>query len=110
MNHNFAKFAAAAAITTSLFASNVFAQESPKAETAAPEKPKEEPAFKLTGNVQAQAIKAVYDNDADNTLDNSFLRANIGGKYSSDDFEEVIDISIISTALGIKTVDDVTVD
>ena len=204
MNHNFAKFAAAAAITTSLFASNVFAQdvapaaeapvaaapaaeapaaetpaadastgsataaseataapetqaasapveeapaetpvaetpvaeapaeapvasanetpaevapaatapvaEAPKAETAAPEKPKEEPAFKLTGNVQAQAIKAVYDNDADNTLDNSFLRANVGGKFSSDDFEAVINIRIFSPAFGYKNVTDVTVD
>ena len=116
MNQNFAKFAAAAVITTSLFASNVFAQntspaaEAPKAETAAPEKPKEEPAFKLTGNVQAQAIKAVYDNDADNTLDNSFLRANIGGKYNSDNFEAVINVRIFSPAFGNKNVTDVTTD
>lgn len=153
MNQNFAKLAAAAVITTSLFASNVFAQdaapaaeapvaaaaapavetpvaeapvaeapaaetsaeaapavevpvaEAPKAETAAPEKAKEEPAFKLTGNVQAQAIKAVYDNDADNTLDNSFLRANIGGKYTSGDFEAVINIRIFSPAFGNKVKD-----
>ena len=116
MNQNFAKFAAAAIITTSLFTSNVFAQntspaaEAPKAETAAPEKPKEEPAFKLTGNVQAQAIKAVYDNDADNTLDNSFLRANIGGKYNSDNFEAVINVRIFSPAFGNKNVTDVTTD
>ena len=101
MNQNFAKLAAAAVITTSLFASNVFAQEAPKAE---------EPAFKLTGNVQAQAIKAVYDNDADNTLDNSFLRANIGGKYNSDNFEAVINLRIFSPAFGNKNVTDVTVD
>lgn len=165
MNQNFAKLAAAAVITTSLFASNVFAQdaapaaeapvaaapaaeapaaetsaaapavetpvaeapvaeapaaetsaeaapaveapvaEAPKAEAAAPEKAKEEPAFKLTGNVQAQAIKAVYDNDADNTLDNSFLRANIGGKYTSGDFEAVINIRIFSPAFGNKVKD-----
>jgi len=149
MNQNFAKLAAAAVITTSLFASNVFAQdaapaaeapvaaapaaetpaasapvaeapaapaaetsaeaapvaEAPKAEAAAPEKTKEEPAFKLTGNVQAQAIKAVYDNDADNTLDNSFLRANIGGKYTSGDFEAVINIRIFSPAFGNKVKD-----
>lgn len=158
MNQNFAKLAAAAAITTSLFASNVFAQdaapaaeapvaaapaaeapaaetpaasapvaeapaapaaetsaeaapvaapvaEAPKAEAAAPEKAKDEPAFKLTGNVQAQAIKAVYDNDADNTLDNSFLRANIGGKYTSGDFEAVINIRIFSPAFGNKVKD-----
>lgn len=135
MNQNFAKFAAAAVITTSLFASNVFAQdaapaaeapvaaapaaetsaeavpvaapvaEAPKAEAAAPEKAKDEPAFKLTGNVQAQAIKAVYDNDADNTLDNSFLRANIGGKYTSGDFEAVINIRIFSPAFGNKVKD-----
>ena len=116
MNQNFAKLAAAAVITTSLFTSNVFAQntspvaEAPKAETAAPEKPKEEPAFKLTGNVQAQAIKAVYDNDADNTLDNSFLRANIGGKYNSDNFEAVINVRIFSPAFGNKNVTDVTTD
>ena len=101
MNQNFAKLAAAAVITTSLFASNVFAQEAPKAE---------EPSFKLTGNVQAQAIKAVYDNDADNTLDNSFLRANIGGKYTSSDFEAVINLRIFSPAFGNKNVTDVTVD
>ena len=165
MNQNFAKLAAAAVITTSLFASNVFAQdaapaaeapvaaapaaeapaaetsaaapavetpvaeapvaeapaaetsaeaapaveapvaEAPKAETVAPEKAKEEPAFKLTGNVQAQAIKAVYDNDADNTLDNSFLRANIGGKFTSGDFEAVINIRIFSPAFGNKVKD-----
>lgn len=168
MNQNFAKLAAAAVITTSLFASNVFAQdaapaaeapvaaapaaeapaaealaaapavetpvaeapvaeapaasapvaeapaapavetpvaEAPKAEAAAPEKAKEEPAFKLTGNVQAQAIKAVYDNDADNTLDNSFLRANIGGKFTSGDFEAVINIRIFSPAFGNKVKD-----
>ena len=105
MNQNFAKLAAATVITTSLFASNVFAQEAPKAEAAAPEKAKEEPAFKLTGNVQAQAIKAVYDNDADNTLDNSFLRANIGGKYTSSDFEAVINIRIFSPAFGNKVKD-----
>jgi hypothetical protein len=169
MNQNFAKLAAAAVITTSLFASNVFAQdaapaaeapvaaapaaeaqaaeapaaapavetpvaeapvaeapaasapvaeapaeaapvaapvaEAPKVEAAAPEKAKEEPAFKLTGNVQAQAIKAVYDNDADNTLDNSFLRANIGGKYTSGDFEAVINIRIFSPAFGNKVKD-----
>ena len=96
MNQNFAKLAAAAVITTSLFASNVFAQEASKAE---------EPAFKLTGNVQAQAIKAVYDNDADNTLDNSFLRANIGGKYTSGDFEAVINLRIFSPAFGNKVKD-----
>ena len=101
MNQNFAKLAAAAVITTSLFASNVFAQEAPKAE---------EFSFKLTGNVQAQAIKAVYDNDADNTLDNSFLRANIGGKYTSSDFEAVINLRIFSPAFGNKNVTDVTVD
>ena len=105
MNQNFAKLAAAVAITASLFSSNVFAQEAPKAEAAAPEKAKEEPAFKLTGNVQAQAIKAVYDNDADNTLDNSFLRANIGGKFTSGDFEAVINIRIFSPAFGNKVKD-----
>lgn len=168
MNQNFAKLAAAAVITTSLFASNVFAQdaapaaeapvaaapaaeapaaetsavapavetpvaeapvaeapaasapvaeapaapaveapvaEASKAEAAAPEKAKDEPTFKLTGNVQAQAIKAVYDNDADNTLDNSFLRANIGGKFTSGDFEAVINIRIFSPAFGNKVKD-----
>ena len=77
MNQNFTKLAAVALFTTSIFTTVSFAEEA-KAE---------EPAFKLTGNVQAQAIKAVYDNDADNTLDNSFLRANVGGKYASDNFE-----------------------
>ena len=165
MNQNFTKLAAAAVITTSLFASNVFAQdaapaaeapvaaapaaeapaaeapaaapavespvaeapvaeapaaetsaeaapaveapvaEAPKAEAAAPEKAKEEPVFKLTGNVQTQAIKAVYDNDADNTLDNSFLRANIGGKFTSGDFEAVINIRIFSPTFGNKVKD-----
>lgn len=101
MNQNFAKLATAAAITTSLFVSNIFAQETSKAE---------DPAFKLTGNVQAQAIKAVYDNDADNTLDNSFLRANVGGKYASDNFEAVINLRIFSPVFGNKNVTDVTTD
>ena len=94
MNQNFAKLAAAAVITTSLFATSAFAAEEAKEE-----------GFKLTGNVQAQAIKAVYDNDADNTLDNSFLRANIGGKYTSGDFEAVINLRIFSPAFGNKVKD-----
>ena len=43
-------------ITTALVSSICSAAESTKEST-----------FKLTGNVQAQAIKALYDNDADNT-------------------------------------------
>ena len=100
MNQNFAKLAAVALFTTSIFTTASFAEEA-KAE---------EPAFKLTGNVQAQAIKAVYDNDADNTLDNSFLRANVGGKYTSDNFEAVINLRIFSPIFGNKNVTDVTID
>ena len=95
MNQNFAKLAAVALFTTSIFATTSFAEEAAK----------EEPTFKLTGNVQAQAIKAVYDNDADNTLDNSFLRANIGGKYTSDNLEAVINLRIFSPAFGNKVKD-----
>ncbi len=94
MNQNFAKFAATAVVTTSLFATSTFAADETKEE-----------GFKLTGNVQAQAIKALYDNDADNTLDNSFLRANIGGKYSSGDFDAVINLRIFSPAFGNKIKD-----
>ena len=101
MNQNFAKLAAVALFTASIFTTTSFAAEEAKAE---------EPSFKLTGNVQAQAIKAVYDNDADNTLDNSFLRANIGGKYASDNFEAVINLRIFSPAFGNKNVTDVTLD
>ena len=101
MNQNFAKIAAVALFTTSIFTSTVFAEEAAK---------KEESAFKLTGNVQGQAIKAVYDNDADNTLDTSFLRANIGGKYTADNFEAVINLRIFSPVFGNKNVTDVTVD
>ena len=100
MNQNFAKLAVVALFTTSIFATTTFAEEA-KAE---------EPAFKLTGNVQAQAIKAVYDNDADNTLDNSFLRANVGGKYVSDNFEAVINLRIFSPVFGYKNVTDATLD
>lgn len=101
MNQNFKKIAAAAFFATSIFTSSAFAEEAKKAE---------EPDFKLTGNVQAQAIKAVYDNEADNTLDNSFLRANVGGKYSSDNFEAVINLRIFSPIFGNKNVTDVTID
>ena len=90
MNQNFAKLAAVALFTTSVFASSSFAEETKK----------EEASFKLTGNVQAQAIKAVYDNEKDNTLDNSFLRANIGGKYTSGEFEAVINLRIFSPTFG----------
>lgn len=96
MNQNFKKIAAAAVFATSVFTSSAFAEEAKKAD---------EPAFKLTGNVQAQAIKAVYDNEADNTLDNSFLRANVGGKYSSDNFDAVINLRIFSPAFGNKVKD-----
>ena len=76
-------------ITTALVSSICSAEESAKEST-----------FKLTGNVQAQAIKALYDNDADNTLDNSFLRANIGAKYDSDRLSAVINLRIFSPAFG----------
>ena len=91
MNQNFSRLAAAAVLTTSLFATSVFADEAKKAE---------ESSFKLTGNVQAQAIKSLYDNDADNTLDNSFLRANIGAKYNSENLSAVINLRIFSPAFG----------
>lgn len=94
MNQNFAKFATAAVLTSSIFATSAFAADEAKEE-----------GFKLTGNVQAQAIKSLYDNDADNTLDNSFLRANIGGKYSSESFDAVINLRIFSPAFGNKVKD-----
>jgi outer membrane receptor protein involved in Fe transport len=87
------------------------AVEVPVIEAPKTEAPKAaEPAFKLTGNVQAQAIKAVYDNDADNTLDNSFLRANVGGKYVSDNFEAVINLRIFSPVFGNKNVTDASLE
>ena len=101
MNQNFAKLATVALFTTSIFTTVSFADEAAKTE---------EPSFKLTGNVQAQAIKAVYDNDADNTLDNSFLRANVGGKYVSDNFEAVINLRIFSPVFGNKNVTDASLD
>ena len=99
MNQNFTKFAATAVLTSSIFAASAFAADEAK-----------DDGFKLTGNVQAQAIKALYDNDADNTLDNSFLRANIGGKYSSENFDAVINLRIFSPAFGNKNVTEVAVD
>ena len=100
MNQNFSRLAAAAVLTTSLFATSVFADEAKKAE---------ESSFKLTGNVQAQAIKSLYDNDADNTLDNSFLRANVGGKFSSESFDAVINLRIFSPVFG-NTIEDKNYD
>lgn len=94
MNQNFSKLATVVAITSSIFATSSFAADEAKDE-----------GFKLTGNVQAQAIKALYDNEADNTLDNSFLRANIGGKYSSESFDAVINVRIFSPAFGNKIKD-----
>lgn len=66
----------------------------------AQEKATPESSFKLTGNVQAQAVKALYDNEKDNTLDGSFLRANIGGKYTADNFEAVVTIRLFSPEFG----------
>ena len=85
MNQTIFKFL----ITTALVSSICSAEEIAKEST-----------FKLTGNVQAQAIKSLYDNDADNTLDNSFLRANIGAKYDSDRLSAVINLRIFSPAFG----------
>ncbi|SHK82639.1 hypothetical protein [Fibrobacter sp. UWEL] len=80
------------------------------APAASAEKPAaKEPTFKLTGNVQTQAIKALYDNEKDNTLDGSFLRANIGGKFTSGDFEAVINIRLFSPVFG-NTIDGKSYD
>lgn len=111
MNKNFKKVL----ISTALIASVSFAQDAtvnnetvqaPAAEVApaAPaEKPAaKEPTFKLTGNVQTQAIKALYDNGKDNTLDGSFLRANFGGKFTAGDFEAVLNIRFFSPVFGTK--------
>ena len=85
-------------ITTALVSSICSAAESANEKT-----------FKLTGNVQAQAIKSLYDNDADNTLDNSFLRANFGAKYDSDRLSAVINLRIFSPAFG-NTIEDKNYD
>lgn len=94
MNQKYFKNAAIAVVASSLIATSAFAAEAA-----------DDAGFKLTGNVQAQAIKALYDNDADNNLDNSFLRANIGGKYSSENFDAVINLRIFSPAFGNKITD-----
>ena len=43
--------------------------------------------FLLNGNIQTQASKSLYDNDKENNLDGFWFRANIGGAYSSEDFD-----------------------
>ncbi|WP_407456373.1 hypothetical protein [Fibrobacter sp.] len=48
--------------------------------------------FDLTGNIQTQAYKAFYDNEKENTLDNFWFRANIGGTYSSENFDAKVTI------------------
>jgi len=48
--------------------------------------------FDLSGNIQTQASKAFYDNEKDNTLDKFWFRANIGGKYSSENFDAKVTI------------------
>ena len=48
--------------------------------------------FDLTGNIQTQATKSLYDNDKENNLDGFWFRANIGGNYKSEDFDAKVTI------------------
>ncbi|MCK9181450.1 MAG: hypothetical protein M0P13_01035 [Fibrobacteraceae bacterium] len=56
--------------------------------------------FGLTGNVQTQATKALYDNDTDENLSSFFFRSNFGGKYTSDDFDGEVNIRMYATKFG----------
>ena len=56
--------------------------------------------FDLTGNIQTQAYKAFYDNEKENTLDNFWFRANIGGTYSSEDFDAKVTIRMYAQVSG----------
>ena len=56
----------------------------------------------LNGNVQTQGTKALYDNDKDNNLDGFWFRANLGGKYNSEDFEGQINIRMYAQNVGNK--------
>jgi hypothetical protein len=56
--------------------------------------------FKLTGNVQTQASKALYDNDSENNLDGFWFRSNFGGKYTSDVFDGQITIRMYGPKFG----------
>ncbi len=94
MNQNIYKILIATALVSSICSAEEAAKES---------------VIKPTGNVQAQTIKSLYDNKADNTLDNSFLRANVGVKFDSDNFNAVINLRIFSPAFG-NTIDGKSYD
>ena len=94
MNQNIYKILIATALVSSICSAEEATKES---------------VIKPTGNVQAQIIKSLYDNKADNTLDNSFLRANVGVKYDSDNFNAVINLRIFSPAFG-NTIDGKSYD
>lgn len=56
--------------------------------------------FSLTGNVQTQGTKAMYDNGTDDNLDGFWFRGNFGGAYKSDDFDGQITIRMYGAKFG----------
>lgn len=56
--------------------------------------------FSLTGNIQTQGTKAIYDNDSDDNLDGFWFRGNFGGAYKSDDFDGQITLRLYGAKFG----------
>ena len=79
----------------SIFAGNAFAADAVVSTAAA-----NAGSFELKGNIQTQASKAFYDNEKDDVLDGFWFRANVGGKYKSEDFDGEINIRMYAPKFG----------
>jgi len=62
------------------------------------------PVFDLTGSLQLQAQKAVYDNGTENNLDDFFGRVNIGGLFKAPDMQAFINIRAFPEGFGYEPI------
>jgi hypothetical protein len=60
------------------------------------------PALELTGSVQIQAQKALWDNNADVNLDEFWGRANFGASYKSEAFSSALNIRAFPEGWGFE--------
>src|SRR5574344_967724 len=59
-----------------------------------------EPGFSLTGNIQTHGTAALYDDHSDDNLQNFFFRVNFGGKYTSDNFDGLVNLRLYPARFG----------
>lgn len=59
--------------------------------------------IKINGSIQTQGSKALYDNNSESDFDGFWIRGNLGVKYTTDDFEALVNFRMWSTAFNGET-------